>query len=353
MGSNKQLRIEVLLNSKGPHEKVRVTDPFNMLKAWGVDTRIHNAPFHLPTTIRTNSLVIWQRPLPETEEQQLNILRWIRDKECILLTEWDDHPSLFPGSVVSHLKKTNYAALRYCHLLHTSNITLLNMLKKINPYGIVLENATKNIPDLELKKHISSDSCRIFIGNQNRQAEHLGLVEKLRKWCEEDPKLKIIIIQDYNLKSALPNQQVEFHQTCNYEKFRTILRSCHIALLPLKKTRENWCKTPIKWIEASAESVACVGGPALYGAVFGNGRTGKLSDIDSMVDVAKNLWKEKNTRIKIVQASHKQIQMHHTLTLACSHRLWVYKHVWRMRTVLDKLLLKRHPEAKTQKRFRK
>ena len=137
--------LEVLINSVGPHERVRVQDPFFSLQRIGVDIRLHMYPFHLPSCIRPHSMIIWQRPLPESWERQLEMLRWFRNRGCLLLTEWDDHPDLFPKKVQMKLKDTQMAPIRGCHLLHTSSQKLALNLVNINPLHLILENASRVI----------------------------------------------------------------------------------------------------------------------------------------------------------------------------------------------------------------
>ena len=66
MLTDRPLRIDVLVNSPGPHDQVRIRDPFSALQQLGVDCRIQERPFRFSSCIRPHSLVIWQRPLPES-----------------------------------------------------------------------------------------------------------------------------------------------------------------------------------------------------------------------------------------------------------------------------------------------
>ena len=323
-----------------------------MLRSWGVDVRLHAPPFHLPSSARPHSLVIWQRPLPESWQRQLEILRWIRNRGSLLLTEWDDHPDLFPAQIRNQLNATHAAALKCCHLIHTSSTTLGQVLHQHNPYNIVVENATSWIPELDLDKHRQASSARIFIGNQNRQADHQLLVEGLHQWCERDRSIRLVIVQDQKLAKALPTEQVQFHRTCPYPRFRELMSSCHLALLPLSRSEANACKTPVKWMEAAAESVVCIGGPELYAATFNGGERGIwVQDLQSMAKVAEQLWQDPSRRLQIATAAHRWVNQHHSLTMSCQYRLWLYQQIWRLRTQIDQRLLERHPQVSTGKPF--
>ena len=347
----RELQIEVLVNSPGPHDRVRVTEPFGLLKSCDVDVRIHRAPFHLPSTIRPHSLVIWQRPLPESWQQQMNILRWVRDRGCLLVTEWDDHPDLFPVQIRKQLNATNMAALRCCHIIQTSSSKLGEALKAYNPYCIIIENATELIPPINLKKH-NTNKPRVFIGNQNRGKDHKQLIQGLNHWCNRDRTLRIVIIQDRELAEALPKEQVEFDPTTAYDKYRSLLRGCQIALMPLSKTNGNACKTPIKWIEAASESVVCVGGPELYSKVFNPNKGILVGEQQSIPYIAEKLWEDSESRCRIATEAHRCVKEQHQLIQTNKYRHWMYNQIWRKRRQLDKKLLERQPKAKTNLPFK-
>ena len=63
MLTDRPLQIEVLVNSPGLYDQVRIREPFAALRKQGVDCRIHERPFRFNDCIRPHSLVIWQGPL--------------------------------------------------------------------------------------------------------------------------------------------------------------------------------------------------------------------------------------------------------------------------------------------------
>ena len=286
------------------------------------------------------------RPLPENWNKQIRMLKWMRKNGCLLMTEWDDHPDLFPQKVRARLKHSGMAPLIGCHAIHTSSSRLAKELNEWNPNCIVLENVSRNIPKLNLNKHSLNIAPIIFIGNLNRRKEHQKLINDLNIWCNNNKSLKIIIIDDIKLEEKLPVNQVEHHTRCNYGKFRQLLRSAHIALLPLDKGKENACKTPIKWIEAASESVVCIAGPELYYLSIENNSTGIIvNSIGEMITAAERIWDEQNTRKHIVSKAHEHIKKHYNIDISTQYRLWIYKSIWEKRKILDKNLISRVPEA--------
>jgi hypothetical protein len=350
--SDRPLKVEVLVNSLGPHERVRIREPFFMLQRMGISVRLHRHPFHLPSCIQPHSMVIWQRPLPESWQQQINLLRWFRSRGCLLLTEWDDHPDLMPIKVLKHLNDTMMAPIRGCHILHTSSSRLARELQHINPLSVVIGNATRRQPEFNADKHINCDNVRIFVGNQNREQEHQRLASNLRAWCKKDSRIKIVIINDYKLASRLPQSQTELHPLCKYQQYRALLASCHLALLPLEKTTANACKTPIKWIEAASESTVCIAGPELYGSVIDHGHTGwMVEDLDQMVSIAELLHQNTERRVAIANNAYRTIKAQYGLLASCEHRIWLYKHLWRSQKRIDRHLITRLPAASNARHF--
>ena len=342
---DRPLQIEVLINSPGPHDHVRVRQPFLALQALGIDCRLHERPFRFSSCIRPHSLVIWQRPLPASWEGQIEHLQWLRERGCLLLTEWDDHPALFPSKVQAHLKSCCMAPLVACHAIHGSSAALASALNALNPLVISLENGVAPVPSLKVKKHLSGP-IRIFIGNQNRESEHRQLLTPLKKWLQDDPKTIAVIIGDPTLASQIDQaDQLEHHPLLSYQDYRKVLRSCHLALLPLQKGEPERCKTVIKWAEAAAESVAVIAGPELYPSVKTNS-LGEFTccvakDINDVITKARQLSSNRQKRVKQVTSAHKWIEQEWRLDRQLPQRLSLYESLWKRREKLDELLVKR------------
>ncbi len=340
------LKLEILVNSHGPHEQVRIREPFCGLQRLGVDCRIFKYPFRLSKVVRPNSLVIWQRPRPSSWEEQLYIIRRIRRVNSILLIEWDDHPDLFPEEIKIALNNISMAPLKLCHALHTSSYILANSLQHIQPISYIFENAVWRIPEINLEKHYTNkDNIRIFIGNQNRILEHQTLLAPLKEWCDKNPFLKIVIIGDRKMANSLPSKNIESYPLLKYLKYRKVMRSCHIALLPLDNNLPNNCKTEIKWMEAAAESVATVGGPGLYKKILGHHQNGMYSSkLNEIIPMAEELSNNLDKRLKIISSSHDYVKNNCNLRNLLPTRIKIYQDIWSNRFELDQKLVQRFPE---------
>ena len=344
MLQDRPLRIEVLVNSPGPHDQVRVREPFHALQRLGIDCRIHERPFRFSRCIRPHSLVIWQRPLPESWARQSEHLQWLRERGCLLFTEWDDHPDLFPEPIQRQLVASEFAPLVLCHALHSSSAVLVKALTSHHPLGLVFENGPAEVPPLNGHKQLQSP-LRVLIGNQNRQADHASLVAGLRAWLQADPSVQIVCVADDALAAALPSHRVERHARLAYGLYRQLLRSCQMALLPLSRSLPNRSKTVIKWAEAAAESVVVVAGPELYGAVSADAH-GELTAIvvpqlDALVPAARALAAHPQQRLALAARAHRWVERAWCLEHLLPQRLELYQRIWERRDQLDRRLLQR------------
>ncbi|TCD58132.1 hypothetical protein [Synechococcus sp. BS55D] len=341
MLTDRPLQIEVLVNSPGPHDQVRVREPFAALQALGVDCQIHERPFRFNNCIRPHSLVIWQRPLPESQQRQWEHLQWLRKRGCLLLTEWDDHPDLFPSHLRRHLASQDLAPLRLCHGLHTSCTSLAQALRQLNPLAVVMENAIAQIPELNLAKH-GQRRLRVFIGNQNRFTDQARMTAGLQRWLAEDSHLELVIVADPQLASRLPRERVMDARLLSYRHYRELMAQCQLALLPLSQSLGHSCKTPIKLMECAAESVATVGGPELYGPQAVRGLSVLAQSPETVVNQARKLAEDPAARQALVQRAHHWVKHEMALDKHLGYRLWHYRCLWQKRQVIDR---------KTQQRF--
>ena len=355
MDRDRPLRLEVLINSPGPHDQVRMREPFRALKAKGIDCRLHERPFRLGQCIRAHSMVIWQRPLPETWTLRLEQLRWMRERGCLLLTEWDDHPSLFSDAVQGRLKELRQAPLTLCHALHSSTPALCTALRAFNPISLAFDNGVPWIPPFDAERHQPSGTFRVLLGNQNRYLEHRHLKQALIHWIQTNPNVQLVVIGDPSLANQL-RAVVDQHQLIqlpllDYYEYRGVMRQCHLSMLPLLPSLGNRCKTVIKWVECAAESVVCVAGPELYGSVI-DGRNGLLvKTLDELIPTAQRLLEASRERQVIAQQAHHQVTHQWQLSQLLPHRLWLYQQLWRKRDAVDRALLQRWPEAATETPF--
>ena len=130
----------------------------------------------------------------------------------------------------------------------------------------------------------------MFLGNFNRVQEQRFLASSLRKWLLEPNGPLLVTVGSTGLEGLLPSERVESHQALPYSAYRQLLASCQLAILPLQCGEPQSCKTPIKWLEAAAESVAVVAGPELYGPWLEHSRYGlTASSLAEIIPLARQL----------------------------------------------------------------
>ena len=113
--------VDVVVNSGGPWSTVRVEQPYTALQQYGWDVRFVATPFDPLLQIRDRALVIWQRPLPDSVQKWRLVVEGFRNRGCLVLVDWDDHPDLFVPSIREHFEAVDHIHLRCCHGIQTSN----------------------------------------------------------------------------------------------------------------------------------------------------------------------------------------------------------------------------------------
>ena len=299
--------IDVLLSSPG-YADVRIYQPYSMLQELGWNVKFHTFPFDLENSVRPGSLIVLQRPIAPSKEAWEMGIQILRKRQCLVLVEWDDHPDLFPESFQKRFQASDYWHLRCCHALQTSSSALASALKIYHEDVFVVENAVSQLPTINLEKHDHYSSRRLFLGNFNRHLESIFISRALRDWMDSDDTLTLVVIAQAGFDKTLFGKRVEVHEPLPYKEYRKLLANCQVALLPLCSGYPQACKTPIKWMEAAAESTAVVAGPELYGPWLSNGRYGLLAQsLDQIVPLARWIMNQPAKRKAIVKRAYERV----------------------------------------------
>jgi len=205
---------------------------------------------------------------------------------------------------------------------------------------MAFDKALAQVPAANLNKH-QHPGIRVLIGNQKRHSEHASLIKPLTQWIQQEPQLQLVVVGDNALAQRLPTANVEHHPMLPYQSYRQVLSTCHIALLPLANTLANCCKTPIKLLEAAAESVVTVSGPGLYPQWSPRDCTLAAPHLDAVVPLAARLAANVSQRRQMVQRAHQWAQEHWSLSRHTPYRLWMYQQLWQKRHCIDGLTVRR------------
>lgn len=188
--------------------------------------------------------------------------RQLIDTGPILIAEIDDDPEALEG-----ISDNDFAPLRMVHAVQCSTEVLAERCRKWNPWVKVFPNQIADLPPYRSGRE-DDGLTYVFYGAQNRQRDWEPLMPALNRVIKDcrPGQLFFRVIHDREFFDALEcvDRGKEFTPWCEYVKYREILRSCDIALLPLEPGRFNECKSDLKFLEAASEGVVSLAGETVY-----------------------------------------------------------------------------------------
>ena len=200
------------------------------------------------------------------------------EKGWLVVLDFDDDPRFWPDNV-----KNEFLGFRQVHAVSVSTPKLADLVSKWNPNVKLLPNAVFEAPWLADKSTWASNDrpLRIFYGALNREEDvrqiSSSLLPTLKRYGE---RIEIEVVHDKNFFDSLPDGlTANFHSLLPVNEYHHLLMSCDIALLPLRDTEFNRCKSDLKFIESCAYGVVPVCSNIVYGerevhrqiGIFSNG----------------------------------------------------------------------------------
>jgi 2-polyprenyl-3-methyl-5-hydroxy-6-metoxy-1,4-benzoquinol methylase len=182
-------------------------------------------------------------------------------KGWLLVSEIDDDPHHWREFVES-----DFYAYRAVHAVTVSTEPLANMIRQWNPNVQVFPNAILELPPQTAQRPDSGQRLRIFFGALNRSADWASMqAGVLAAAAELAGAVEFVVVHDDVVsKSLAAVVNTEFHPTLPYAAYMDLLRTCHVALLPLNDTPFNRLKSDLKFIECCAAGVVPVCSPVVY-----------------------------------------------------------------------------------------
>src|SRR5690606_8456208 len=117
----------------------------------------------------------------------------------------------------------------------------------------------------------------VFFGALNREPDWRELIPVLRRVLEVGGGgIRFEVIYDRSFFDALPAIDKTFRPYLPYDRYVEVLRRSDIALLPLRPSRFNRCKSDLKYLECAANGVACLASPTVYEGSIRHGETGLI-----------------------------------------------------------------------------
>lgn len=152
-------------------------------------------------------------------------------------------------------------ALAEADLITTTTEYLANVLRVYNPNVKVLPNCIdlKRFTKLELPKR---EVRVLWTGSASHYEDVLEMQRTFLKMLSAYPEVKLVICGYVppGMKINFPSDRVEYHEWDHVMSYpyRLAALNADIALIPLRDTEFNRCKSPLKFLEMSALSIPSV-----------------------------------------------------------------------------------------------
>jgi hypothetical protein len=244
--------------------EARVDYPLSALRAEPSTRVIWDAGrLAIPQDMVPGILMLHRYPLPNEDALTTTIERYI-DKGWVIVLDFDDDPRFWPDNV-----KKNFVGFRRVHAVSVSTPALAALIGEWNPQVKLLPNAVFEAPWLDKPQGmpVTERPLRIFYGALNREEDmqeiSASLLSALQRHAD---KLELEVIHDKQFFDSLPaGIRARFHPMLPVSNYHQILMSCDVALLPLRDTAFNRCKSDLKFIECCAHGVVPVCSSVVYG----------------------------------------------------------------------------------------
>jgi 2-polyprenyl-3-methyl-5-hydroxy-6-metoxy-1,4-benzoquinol methylase len=295
-----------------------------------IDPRLEHAP----------RIAILHRPLL-LGDSGLARVRALLDKNYIVVSEFDDHPSFIENRGV---KLDDLLTFRAVHAVQTSTPTLAETLREQNPEIGMFRNGIFELPPT--RNFSDPDHLTLFFGALNRGADWAPLMPALNEVARAvGDRLRFHVVYDEAFFNALETPHKRFDPMADYASYMRMLGEADIALMPLEDTEFNRSKSDLKFIEASSARVASLASHVVYGETIQNGKTGLIfrDAMELRAGLLRLLAYPEATR-KIADAARAYVARERMLAYQVTARTEWYRSLWERREALNAALKQRVPE---------
>ncbi len=268
-------------------------------------------------------------------------LRRLVDRRVLFLLDIDDRPQNWKEFAVDH-----HLGVKACHAIQTSSEEIARVLRPFNPEVKVFGNEIGELPPL--RDAPAGKTTTLFFGAFLRQGDWPEIVaplnEALRRHSAE---LAVRVVNDRRFFEALETPNKQFWPLVPHATYVEILRGCDIALLPLKETPNNVCKSDLKFLECAACGVVVLASPTIYGNSVIDGVTGCLYETPEQFAVKlERLIRDRVSRRMIAEAAYAYVREKRLLRERIHERHDWYVDLARRYDALTRALAGRLPRTK-------
>ena len=253
---------------------------------------------------------IWQRTImtyPTHIQQLKNLLQ----RGYLIVAEIDDNPIRR-----REYADNNYLSYRGCHCVQTSTEPLAGFLRQYNPNVAVFGNHLAYLPPP--RNYDNNQTVTIFFGALNREQDWQRIMPSVNKLVSEyETKIRFTIIHDRLFFDSLNTTNKDFEPFCSYDRYKEILYSGDIALLPLNDNPVNRMKSDLKFVESAGYGAAVLASPTVYEKSLVEGETGLIyRSVDEFETKLRELIENTNLRHKLAANAYNWVRENRLL---CQH----------------------------------
>jgi SAM-dependent methyltransferase len=329
-----------MLAPLGGVSDVRVVEPMRalrtdstMLAAISAEPDFGAGPADMP------KIAVLHRPLL-IGEPGLDRIRALIAKDYLVVTEFDDHPVFMAQRGLDLDQLLSFKAV---HALQTSTQALAEVLAPENPEVAVFPNAVFELP--EPKNFQDKDQITLLFAALNRGEDWAPYMPSLNEVARAvGRRLKFVVIHDRDFFDALKTEHKEFHATCDYPSYMSLLGAAEIAFMPLGDTVFNRAKSDLKFIEAAACRVVSLASPVVYAASIQDQKTGMIfRDPLELRSALLRVLAYPEAARKLADAARDYVKRERMLAYQVQARTDWYRALWSRRDDLNAALAARMP----------
>jgi hypothetical protein len=233
-------------------------------------------------------------------DRDLEFLKRALAENYLIKLDLDDDPVSFHGL------HDDAFALRCLHAVQVSTPGVAIRLREQVSQVSVFANQIGFLP----VPHAPTEGpVRVFLGGYNRHDDWTEIMEFANRVLGYfQDRVAVGVVHNRNIFDALKVLNKQLTPRCSRQAYLKLLATCDIALMPLRDTPFNRCKSDLKFIECAAHGVTSLAPTTLCDATLVDGWTGVLyrSAPEFMVGLQR-LIQEVDLRTRIVGTGRKYV----------------------------------------------
>lgn len=328
-----------MLAPLGGVSEVRVVEPVRALRTDSAILAAITAEPDFGAGPDMPKIAVLHRPLL-IGEPGIERIRALLAKNYLVVTEFDDHPVFMAQRGLDLDQLLTFKAV---HALQTSTASLAGVLAAQNPEVAVFENAIFELP--EPKNFQDEDQITLFFAALNRGEDWAPYMQGLNEVARAvGRRLKFVVVHDRDFFEALESEHKEFHPTCDYPTYLSLLGAAEIAFMPLGDNVFNRAKSDLKFIEAAACRAVSLASPVVYAGSIQDQKTGMIfRDSLELRSALLRILAYPEAARSLADAARDYVKRDRMLAYQVQARTDWYRSLWARRDELNAALAARMP----------